>query len=369
MSLDEYISARHVELATRIESKHKIYLDQKYWNYCRDALRGKPQRPAHERILSLLVELVASERAVCPVSFVVFQETMKQSDMESRRVTAELIDGLSAGCSLQPYWHNLGLEINHWLKTERREPLNVVPVEKYVWTYTSNVLGVRIPHIETFSHDANSDLGKYWFDVHSRIPFSKLIDGLPANRPQCTLITPEFYAWQNDMCSLHNCDFNTFEDAFLLELRGALESNERWIRDAWIPCYERETGNTLPARDSAVVHDMTSMVCNLIYSAFEHRHITTQMPSFRIPVGILAAIRHKRYMHRWGDIEDHMHASLALPYCDALFTERKLGNLLTRAPLGYDKMYNCVVLWEDSAIVEYLERLVRTSAEPSEVCE
>lgn len=125
--------------------------------------------------------------------------------------------------------------------------------------------------------------------------------------------------------------------------------------------YERETDNLVSDLESEDAKRTTMAMCGLIFTAFQHKMITTEMPSLRIPVGIHAALRYGERRHRMGDIEDHMHASLALPYCNAFFTEKKLGNLLTREPLEYDQLYGCTVLWQDNDIVEYLEEMRENS--------
>ena len=363
LSTDQYLSLQHGLLGDKVLRLHRIYLDQKYWNYCRDALRGRPQRPAHAEILSLLRRLVQTGVCVCPASHVVLDETLRQSDIDSRTLTAQLIDELSTGICLQPYFFFVGFEIYHWLKTKRPDPPDVHPVARYAWTYPTNVLGVSVPHVTAMPPDMNAAMQKFWFDFSSRIPFSRMAAGMH-DCPHAGRKTPiEHYLKQNEMCETHRGDFQTFGEAFLLELRGALEAEETAVREAWTLHYERETGNRITDPECEDARQTTMAMCGLIYSAFQHHKITTQMPSLRIPVGIHAALRHGRRKHRMGDIEDHMHASLALPYCNAFFTEKTLGNLLTREPLGYDRLYGCTVLWKDNDIIQHLEQTKEDSIE------
>ena len=166
----------------------------------------------------------------------------------------------------------------------------------------------------------------------------------------------EHYLKQDEACRLHEGDFQTFDEAFLIELHGALQADEAAVREAWRLHYERETGKSVTDPNAEDARHTTMAMSGLIYAAFQHKKITTQMPCLRIPVGIHAAVRYGRQRHHMGDIEDHMHAALALPYCNAFFTDRAMGNLLTRQPLGYDRLYGCTVLWRDEDIIQHLEQ-------------
>ena len=96
---------------------------------------------------------------------------------------------------------------------------------------------------------------------------------------------------------------------------------------------------------------------NLVGNLFKYGKVGASLPGIRILAGIHAALRYKRQPLKKGDMHDHMHARIALPYCDFFLTEKNLGNLLTRPPLEYDKLYGCRVLWQDEQILAALEEL------------
>lgn len=76
---DIYIRSQHVAIGDQVLKKRRIYLDQKYWIYCRDVIRGKPQHPLHPEIYKLLSNAVKSGVAVCPASHLILREPIGSS--------------------------------------------------------------------------------------------------------------------------------------------------------------------------------------------------------------------------------------------------------------------------------------------------
>src|SRR5437016_4773400 len=69
MSLDCYCRYRRGMVAERAMSRKRLYLDQRYWIYCRDAHLGHPQRPLHAEIWGRLQQAVDQGLIWCPVSY------------------------------------------------------------------------------------------------------------------------------------------------------------------------------------------------------------------------------------------------------------------------------------------------------------
>jgi hypothetical protein len=83
-------------------------------------------------------------------------------------------------------------------------------------------------------------------------------------------------------------------------------------------------------------------------------NLKQDLPTVYIGSAIYAAIDHKHRQFDDGDLFDHDHAIAALPYCDAFFTEKKLGTLLTEMPAQLDKEYDCRVLWKSDQVLAEL---------------
>ena len=67
--------------------------------------------------------------------------------------------------------------------------------------------------------------------------------------------------------------------------------------------------------------------------------------------------RDKRRQLVENDLADFHHASAAVVYCDAFFTEGSLRTLLTSGPVALDKEFNCVVISDEAEVLRYLQAL------------
>jgi hypothetical protein len=112
ISIDAHARRSQLALANALRGRVKIYLDTNYWvNFRRaDAGLGSPQMV---ELLGLLRHLVASGRAICPLSDSSLIELLQQTDLASRRATALLMDTLSVGVSLIDSHTRMGTEVSY----------------------------------------------------------------------------------------------------------------------------------------------------------------------------------------------------------------------------------------------------------------
>jgi hypothetical protein len=54
------------------------------------------------------------------------------------------------------------------------------------------------------------------------------------------------------------------------------------------------------------------------------------------------------------DLIDALHASVSLPYFDAVFLERPLAMQLTAKPLELDRAYGSKVIWDPAEVLQWL---------------
>lgn len=99
VSLKEYVDSEQIKLSDSIKDRIKIYLDTKFWIYLRDGMKEKNDK--YSILYTILKELVKNGKIVCPLSFSVYSEVSKQSDKETRIMTAKIIDELSLGISVK----------------------------------------------------------------------------------------------------------------------------------------------------------------------------------------------------------------------------------------------------------------------------
>lgn len=354
---DAYIRKKNIELGESVLKKHRIYLDQKYWIYCRDVLTGSSRNPIHNELYNLLKRGVAEGKLICPASHLILEETLKQTDPATRQLTAQVVQELSDGVTLQPWPVLYQAEILHFLMTERPWKVNVIPVEQLVWTYVGNVFGHATPICDEFDKNTSNAIQKAWFDFMSRIKFTTLAKALPANK--AVLYRPvAFYEQQNEQCKEHRKDFASFKQAFMIELAGALDIMKPFLQDAQLYLYKMYFGEKAQNVNKEETDESVRLFSNLIYNAFKMEKIENQLSGLRIMVGIHAAIRHKGQKFCKGDHHDHLHARTALPYCNLFLTEKNLGNLLTTKPLQYDALYGCRIEWEPEKALDALKRIL-----------
>ena len=234
---DEYIRAKHLGLGQKVLTKKRVYLDQNYWNYCRDVVRDKAQHPLHGDILHLLRDGVASGCLFCPASHLVLEETLKQKDPSSRELTAKVVQELSTGIGVQPFAVLDQAEILHFAVTTRPWRVNAYPPEQLVWSHIGNLFGHMSPVVKAFDEPTRAAIQKAWFDAMSCVTFPTLLKAM-AEFPEESLRTPaEFYDWQNVQCEEHRTDFSSFDEVFLLEIAGGLDVYDTTLRDCLLYYY------------------------------------------------------------------------------------------------------------------------------------
>ena len=358
ISPDEYIRSQHIALGGQVLAKRRIYLDQKYWIYCRDVVRGRPRNPLHTEIYEVLRHAVKSGRALCPASHLILEETLKQEDPESRHLTATIVQELSAGVALQPFPVLFQAEILHFLTTTRPWPVDVYPCEQMAWTYIGNVFGHMSPVSTAFDADTEKAIQKAWFDLMTAMQFPLLAKSM-FPPPSDILRTPlEFYDKQNEQCRMHENDFSSFPEVFLIELAGGLDVHKNELGAVQLYLDQKHVGQDGVVVPTDNIAEGTRMLSNLSYHAFRLGKIERQLPGLRIIAGIHAAMRYKRQKHRRGDRHDHLHARVALPYCDLFLTEKSLGHLLCDKPLEYDRLYGCRVAWGPEDALHAIDALL-----------
>jgi len=355
---DNYIRSQQVALGDQVLKKRRIYLDQKYWIYCRDVVRGKPQHPLHRDIYKLLSNAVRSGVAICPASHLILEETLKQDDAESRKLTAIIVQELSAGISLHGFPILSQAELLHFLITTRPWAVDAYPFEQMAWTHIGNIFGHMSPVSTGFDGGTENAIQKAWFDLMGAIEFPVLAETLYPLPGHITELFSGNYDKQNEECRKHENDFSSFPEVFLIELSGALDVYKDELSEAQKYIFRKHVAQ----KDVTVPEDQlaegTRQLSNLIYHAFRLGKITSQLPGLRIMAGIHAAIRFRHQKHRKGDRHDHLHARVALPYCNLFLTERTLGHLLCDKILEYDKLYSCRIAWTPADALKALDDIL-----------
>ena len=138
---DTYTRQKRLDLGVWLTSKRRIYLDTNHWLHLRDVLLGRSRNAVHAEIYRLLTQCVVSGRAVCPISYSVFHELLRQNDPFTRRATADVIDRFSCACSSQPPHQLTLIEVRHWLYGLVAPTRELYPLTQLAWTKAAFVLG------------------------------------------------------------------------------------------------------------------------------------------------------------------------------------------------------------------------------------
>src|SRR5262245_47172721 len=95
IDVDTYMRMARRSVADFAATRHLIYLDSRYWFFCRDASIGTSGRrhPVRHEIWRLLKRLVRNGCALCPMNYPVYHEMLRLKS-SSRMRTARVIDKL-----------------------------------------------------------------------------------------------------------------------------------------------------------------------------------------------------------------------------------------------------------------------------------
>jgi hypothetical protein len=356
VSYEIYSLAKRLELGAKVLKLRRIYLDQKYWIYCRDAHRGKPQKPIHTNIWLKLSAAVRCGKAICPAHETVFAETLKQVE-DSQRATAEVVDILSGKVALQPFLARFRKELSHLAWEQFLGEKRLKPLRQRVWLPLGFLMEEIIPSGTPFSKDLEVAVQKSIYDVSANVGMLDIIETLKGIATPLERDDAKHVALQNHLATAHRAEFKSFDDVYRIEVEGALDGLSDEISKFARFLFEQGKFVEFDGKPPRTSDAQAWNILQRLVTQLTSHEITTELPFVHVGCGIHAAIRHKRQNYHVGDNYDHQHACAALAYCDAFFTERSLGNLLVQKPLEYDKIYNCRVIWEDEAALAYVESL------------
>lgn len=359
VSAGEYAQQLMTELGDSVATRHKFYLDTRYWIHLRDAAMGRPTHHQHGEILVRVRALVADGLAVCPVSDVAWIELFKQVDPASRLATADLLDELSLGVALMTEKERVVAEIGYFLThtTDKGLP----PIRKNrVWIKAGYVMGLIVPVIDQFSPEQNRLAQKASIDAFWRVTHRELASGGSS-------LSDQEDRWKEAAARItaesqkHAHEIRSYQQAFADEISGALRVFKGEIRELAILRYRRITGDQGPVPVEQAEKAAGQLVA-LLSTAFKlRREIMAQhIPSLYAFAMCHAAVRWDKFRRfNSHDLLDFHHASSGIPYHDAVFTEKPLRVLVTAGNTALDKTFSCRVMSSETEILAYLRELSR----------
>ncbi len=328
---DEYHQTRGNHLGTDVNSRLKIYLDTKFWIMLRDAQEDPKTGEPDSELFQLLLQLVQSGRAICPMADCAFMELLKQGQHDKRLATARVMDALSQGVSLKSQQDRIRAEILHFLLRHSEDAL---PLNQLVWTRIGNVLGYFVPGNMGMDPLLFNSTLKGFADL---IWSLSLVDMISVNQT-VPLDSTEFFSNLAGKLNMGKFEYahqvTDFKTVFKSELHGVIDSNREDINNAMPYIFESRVGGVPPCENEKLKSGQR--LANLIYAALSETPDLIDLPTFRITAGTNAVIRlNKDRRYKPNDWLDIMHASAGLPYCDIFATENSLATLVSQKPLKF----------------------------------
>ncbi len=317
---------------------------------------GQQVEPAYVELHSALTEAAECGLIVCPLSFWVFQELLKQSDSETRKATAALVDRLSSGVAFMHHGEIVSQEVLHFIRKSGSRYIDVKqwPIHECIWTRTMSFLGDRIPVPSAFSETDQLLIQKNWEDFYFFVPFEELFTdsrSFPRNFKDILYNVDDINRRKRQVRLEHR----SFKSLFLAELMHTIKENEHHWYEAMSYLYYLESGKEEPINTDTMTEAEKQPTRNLIWFLFKKNKITNELPSYHIPAGLYAAAcwDTTRQMKQ-NDVLDFYHAQLAIPYCDIFLTDSCLKSLACSRHLRFAEVYETAIIADPGEAVAHV---------------
>lgn len=288
----------------------------------------------------------------------VFLELLKQSDASTRTATAELIDELSLGVTLTTNQARFGTEIAHFFHSFDAGA-DLHPLRHLVWSRLSYVLGPMHPSETAFDAETELAVQKAFFDHTWTKPLAEMV-GMISKVPDAEgLMLSDIATMLNDGAARHADGIVSFQQVLSDELRGAVDLCADMAVGVVSDIAEKKGGQPI-ARDTPQWKQCRSMCANLLFHALERNPGTRlQLRTMYIEACLHAAFRwDKKRRFSGNDLYDFNHASAALAYCHAFFTDHPLRTLIASNNVALDRLYGCRVVSDVAEAVGLLKTLM-----------
>lgn len=340
VSLDEHVRRCQIQLARTVEGRRAVYLDVKYWILLRNVATGGGGASGEIELLRTLRTLAAAEELFCPISESTFAELFKQRDERTRRATAALIDELSGGVTLIPFYDRMTLEVEHFIRTQSGKP-SVMPPQSLVWSRISYVLGFLHPSETPFDPATELALQKAFFDHLWPFSLTEMVDRIgekmPPDNDQFGKLADNLNAGNVE----HADEIHSFEQTYAAELRGAIDLLAPQAAEFVLDVAVGRAGDALPREGpawDAYLYEWKSY----LFSSLKSDEAKDALRTLHINTCLHASVRwNKAHKLEANDFYDFHHAAAALGYCDVFLTERPLKAMVTARHVALDTRYGC----------------------------
>ena len=340
---EAYLTRKRTELAHELEGKILIYLDTKHWiNLCNVVIQSKKSLPIYDDILGQLEHLRQKSRICCPVSSPLFEELMKQNDIETRQATARIMDFFSGGVCLQNWLALAQAEFaNHICRTFEIEE-SKRPVFLF-WTKNGYWVGEHTFKFQELAAEDSELMEKLYIDLSWEMSLEHY-QAMPGRIP-----TPDAFeiAWMKEAERAQASQLKVklhFTNLVRQRRRQLLSELKRNLLPMLALC-QGVAGNP---------HDHVTAALAPIYYGLDPNAV----PSLEVIAGLDAAIsQESKRKVQANDMLDYLHAAQALPYCDALFCDNFMSQKMRNKPLEFGRIYDTEIGSRPEEILLFLNGL------------
>lgn len=369
VTLDQYRCRLLHRYSNLVAKRVVVYLDLKYWINLRKVFLNQTAEPAYHELFSVLSQAVKNGIALCPLSFWIFQELLKQSDPYSRAATAKLIDILSDGVAFMSHGEIACQEILHFIRKASPSYSNVEPwpIKECIWTRTMSFLGDRIPFWQEADIHASDQLlvQKSWEDFHFFLPLEDMISNIDTVPSELLYSGYDVDAINGRKKQVRQ-EHSSFKSLFLAELMHTIKENEQHWYETMAYLYFLESGVLEHVNCETMTEEEKRPARNLLWLSFKNNKITTELPSYHIPSALYsAACWDSQRKLVQNDVLDFHHAQLGIPYSDIFLTETSLKTMACSQHLRLDKIYQTKIISDPNAAVDELKlRILAAQSRP-----
>lgn len=335
IELHAHIRMRRRERAERANSLKLIYLDTNAWKCIADYRQSKTNLSAAMRLFGASMErAIGTGKFAFPIGLPTYFELDSMTDPVTRRTINLLVDEYSQGFCITPFQDRVGSEL-YQLRMGNLNPLEGLkdflcsPIE-LLGIPTISSLGFLEQHVDKVTFN------KAFFDAVAELPFSVQLD-VAGTSPDAKWDNSCGIADLNAGRIKHQSGTENLNTGIFLELRGCIES---WFRDEEI---------------AVTPQDINLYAINAQYHWHEAPS-SKALPTLRVLSSLYGLMRFDvQRQYKKGDPNDFMVAASAIPIAHALFTDRKLANLLSDSRIKLNKFSNCVVISGFEEMAKYID--------------
>ena len=339
-AVDRHVRSRQIALAHSMQHRKKIYLDTCFWISARNAVLDNAATAGERKLLHLLRRGVRAEQWICPISESIFVEVMKQTDGTTRIATAALIDELSLGVSLTSGRTRIATEIAHFFHTATGEN-DLYAMQELVWTKLSYALGYLHPTVAEFDADTELRMQMEVFDAIWESPLIAIAEKVAPAEMRDDGTLRESAATIDADIKTHQPSLVSFAQTYRDEIVGAADNYHPMLMDVIAQKAER-AGLPSPPTGTPESRENARVARNLLVAVFEKPETRKSLRSMHIQACLHAGLRwNKGTRFVANHFFDFEHATAALAYCDAFFTEGFLANLINARHMKLGDLNDC----------------------------